>query len=173
MEFAEKLKRRRLYSHVRTHEAGLTLADYLAALFSRFDRAGWVREIQSGRVTVNERAAEAVQRLREHDCVAYYPGERPEPEAELAYRTLYADDALVVLDKPGNLCVHPTGPFFKHTLWHLAGEEYGELHFVTRLDRETSGAVLAARSRKIAALLSAPEFAIAKEYLALVIGSFP
>ena len=173
MEFAEKLKRRRLYSHVRSGEADLTLPDYLAALFPRFDRAGWELEIRRGRVTVNDRPAETALRLREHDCVSYYPEDRPEPEAVLAVRTLYCDDDLVVLDKPGNLCVHPTGPFFRNTLWHLAGERYGELHFVTRLDRETSGAVLAARNREVAAWLSAPGFTIRKEYLALVIGKFP
>ena len=47
-DFAEKLARRQLYSHVPEAEDGAALPDYLAAHFSRFDRAGWVRAIKRG-----------------------------------------------------------------------------------------------------------------------------
>ena len=170
-DFAEKLENRRLYSHVRHDEAGMTLADYLAR-YPRFDAAGWRAAVSTGRVQVNGRTALPETRLAEHDCVAFFPGDLPEPEADLRYRTVYADEFLAVFDKPADLCVHPTGPFFRHTLWHLAGREYGELRFVTRLDRETSGLVVAARDRVTAAKLDARVCPMRKEYLVLVIGDF-
>ena len=149
----------------------MRLADYLAR-YRRFDAAGWRAAVLAGRVRVNDRTASPETRLAEHDCVAFFPGDLPEPEADLRYRTVYVDEALAVFDKPADLCVHPTGPFFRNTLWHLAGREFGELRFVNRLDRETSGLVVAARDRETAAKLDARVCPMHKEYLVLVIGDF-
>jgi len=170
--FADKLARRQLYSHVPEAEDGTPLPDYLAAHFSRFDRAGWIRAIEAGFVTVNDRPALPNMTIKRHDRVGYYPPETPEPDAELHYRVLHEDSDLLVIDKPGNLCMHPTGPFFRHTLWHLVGSKYGEIRFVHRLDRETSGLVIAARTRRAAAAMDNGNTPVHKEYLALVTGDF-
>ena len=170
--FADKLARRQLYSHVPEAEDGTPLPDYLAAHFSRFDRAGWIRAIEAGFVTVNDRPALPNMTIKRHDRVGYYPPETPEPDAELHYRVLHEDSDLLVIDKPGNLCMHPTGPFFRHTLWHLVGCKYGEIRFVHRLDRETSGLVIAARTRRAAAAMDNGNTPVHKEYLALVTGDF-
>ena len=170
--FADKLARRQLYSHVSEAEDGAALPDYLAAHFNRFDRAGWIRSIEAGLVTVNDRPALPVMTVKRHDRVGYYLPEMPEPDAELHYRVLYEDGDLLVIDKPGNLCMHPTGPFFRHTLWHLVGSKYGEIRFVHRLDRETSGLVIAARTRRAAAAMDNGNTPVHKEYLSLVTGDF-
>ena len=170
--FADKLARRQLYSHVPEAEDGTPLPDYLAAHFSRFDRAGWIRAIEAGFVTVNDRPALPNMTIKRHDRVGYYPPETPEPDAELHYRVLHEDSDLLVIDKPGNLCMLPTGPFFRHTLWHLVGSKYGEIRFVHRLDRETSGLVIAARTRRAAAAMDNGSTPVHKEYLALVNGDF-
>jgi len=170
--FADKLARRQLYSHVPEAEDGLALPDYLAAHFSRFDRPGWIRAIEAGLVSVNDRPAFPGAAVKRHDRVGYFPPEMPEPDAELHYSVLYEDGDLLVIDKPGNLCVHPTGPFFRHTLWHLVGSKYGEIRFVHRLDRETSGLVVAARTRRAAAAMDNGSTQVRKEYLALVTGDF-
>ena len=170
--FADKLARRQLYSHVPESEDGVPLPDHLAAHFSRFDRAGWIRAIEAGLVTVNDRPARADMTVKRHDRVGYYPPETPEPDAELHYDVVFEDADFLVIDKPGNLCMHPTGPFFRHTLWHLAGSRYGELRFVHRLDRETSGLVVAARTRRAAAAMDNGNTPVHKEYLALVTGDF-
>ena len=170
--FADKLARRQLYSHVPEAEDGATLPDYLAAHFSRFDRAGWIRAIEAGSVTVNDCPAFPDMNVKRHDRVGYFPPETPEPDAELHYRAVYEDADLLVIEKPGNLCMHPTGPFFRHTLWHLVGSKYGEIRFVHRLDRETSGLVIAARTRRAAAAMDNGSTPVHKEYLALVNGDF-
>jgi 23S rRNA pseudouridine955/2504/2580 synthase/23S rRNA pseudouridine1911/1915/1917 synthase len=171
-DFADKLARRQLYSHVPEAEDGSLLPDYLAAHFSRFDRAGWVQAIAAGLVTVNGRSAVPETVLKRHDRVGYFPPETPEPDAVLDYRVVYEDADLLVIDKPGDLCVHPTGPFFRHTLWHLVGSKYGEIRFVHRIDRETSGLVVAARTRRAAAAMDNGGTPVRKEYLALVTGDF-
>lgn len=171
-DFADKLARRRLYSHVPETEDGVVLTDYLAAHFSRFDRAGWIRAVEAGLVTVNGRPAVPEIPLKRHDRVDFFPPEMPEPDATLTFRVVHEDADLLVIDKPGDLCVHPTGPFFRHTLWHLVGREYGEIRFVHRLDRETSGLVVAARTRRAAAAMDNGGTPVRKEYLALVTGDF-
>ena len=171
-DFADKLARRQLYGHVPEAEDGSALPDYLAAHFSRFDRAGWIQAIADGLVTVNDLPATPEMFLKRHDRVAYWPPETPEPDAELDFRVVYEDADLLVIDKPGDLCVHPTGPFFRHTLWHLVGSEYGEIRFVHRIDRETSGLVVAARTRRMAAAMDNGGTPVYKEYLALVTGDF-
>ncbi len=171
-DFADKLARRQLYSHVPEAEDGAILADYLALHFRRFDRAGWVQSIEAGLVTVNDRVAAPETTLKRHDRVGYFPPETPEPDAVLDYRVVYEDADLLVIDKPGDLCVHPTGPFFRHTLWHLVGSKYGEIRFVHRIDRETSGLVVAARTRRAAAAMDNGGTPVRKEYLALVTGDF-
>ena len=171
-DFADKLARRQLYSHVPEAEDGAILADYLAAHFSRFDRAGWVQSIEAGLVTVNDSPVAPETALKKHDRVGYFPPETPEPDAVLDYRVVYEAADLLVIDKPGDLCVHPTGPFFRHTLWHLVGSKYGEIRFVHRIDRETSGLVVAARTRRAAAAMDNGGTPVRKEYLALVTGDF-
>ena len=170
--FADKLARRQLYSHVPEAEDGAALPDYLAAHFSRFDRPGWIRAIEAGLVTVNDLPAQQNMNVKRHDRVGYFPPETPEPDAELHYRVVFEDADFLVIDKPGNLCMHPTGPFFRHTLWHLVGSKYGEIRFVHRLDRETSGLVIAARTRRAAAAMDNGNTPVHKEYLALVNGEF-
>ena len=170
--FADKLARRQLYSHVPEAEDGTALPDYLAAHFSRFDRAGWIQAIEAGLVTVNDRPSLPNRNVKRHDRVGYYPPETPEPEAALHYDIIFEDSDFLVIDKPGNLCMHPTGPFFRHTLWHLVGSKYGEIRFVHRLDRETSGLVIAARTRRAAAAMDNGNTPVHKEYLALVTGDF-
>lgn len=172
MDFADKLARRRLYSHVPEAEDGVVLTDYLAAHFSRFDRAGWIRAVEAGLVTVNGRPTVPEIPLNRHDRVDFFPPDMPEPAATLTFRVVHEDADLLVIDKPGDLCVHPTGPFFRHTLWHLVGREYGEIRFVHRLDRETSGLVVAARTRRAAAAMDNGGTPVRKEYLALVNGDF-
>ncbi|MDD3153268.1 MAG: RluA family pseudouridine synthase [Victivallaceae bacterium] len=173
MNFADKLAHRILYSHVLPSEEGVTLLDYLTGHYSRWDADGWFRQIAEGRLRVNDiPLSDPETRLARHDCVAYYPPETVEPEADLSFRIVYEDADLLVIDKPGNLCVHPTGPFFRHTLWHLVGSAYAEVHFINRLDRETSGLLVAARNARVAAKMLRNSGAMYKEYLALVYGDF-
>jgi len=84
-----------------------------------------------------------------------------------------------VVEKPPFLLVHPTKPDGARTLWgelkHLLAFEIangGQVSIVNRLDRETSGLVLVAKSAGAARRfgLMMQEQRIAKEYLAIVWG---
>ena len=71
----------------------------------------------------------------------------PEPEVDPSFRILLENERLAVVAKSGNLPCHPGGRYRRHTLERLLGERAGfpSVHFVSRLDRETSGCVLVAK----------------------------
>lgn len=106
-----------------------------------------------------------------HETAPDYP---PEP-GEL--RILYEDELMLALDKPQGLIVHPTHSRYSGTLanrvWAYlrAGGEEG-CHAVNRLDRDTGGVILFAKSawacRLLGEALAAPE--AEKLYLAALWG---
>jgi 23S rRNA pseudouridine1911/1915/1917 synthase len=87
---------------------------------------------------------------------------------------LETNPEFLVVDKPPHLLSHPTRPDGKATLLGWLQEKYsGEfLALVNRLDRETSGTILTARSPEVASRLGAltMQRKIHKYYLALVSG---
>jgi len=108
------------------------------------------------------------------------PLETPLPE-DRPLAILYEDDDLLALDKPAGLLVHPTPKERQGTLWnrllHRAAD-WGEGRLpslVQRLDRDTSGVLLVAKGREVAAALArglrGPQ--AEKAYLALVQGRVP
>ena len=120
-----------------------------AAGLSRTRLAAWIRE---GRVEVDGvPATRAAQRLRPGQAIALDLPEPP-PRQHLAearpLTVIYEDDALLAIDKPAGLVMHPTrrhpsGTLMNALLAHLAQPGGGgRVHLVHRLDRETSGIVL-------------------------------
>ncbi len=168
----EDLSRRVIRSSIDWSGEGLALEAFLAGRFTYRSLDEWRERIGRGEILVNGEVVPPERKLQLHDSVEYFPGDLPEPEADLNYRVAYEDDTVLVVDKPGNLCVHPAGAFFKHTLWHLLCTRYGKIHLINRLDRETSGLLIAAKNPQAAARLGGRNWPIRKEYLALVFGQF-
>ena len=152
---------------------GLTLANYLAGRFTYRSLEEWNQRIKAHELTVNGELVEPEYILKLHDVIEYRPGDIEEPPADMDYKVIFEDEHLLVIDKPGNLCVHPSGPYFKHTLWYLLKERYGDIHLVNRLDRETSGLLIAAKNPKCAAILAKMQNDISKCYLVMVHGEVP
>ena len=92
---------------------------------------------------------------------------------------VYEDHRFLVIDKPANLLVHPTGPGGPDTLWDelkrvLAFEivNGARVSFVNRLDRETSGLILVAKAAEAARQLGLriAQHRVRKTYTAIVFG---
>ncbi len=99
----------------------------------------------------------------------------PEPDVDPAWSVLLDDPLFAVLAKSGNLPCHPSGRYRTHTLDALLrAAGWPEVHFVSRLDRETSGAVLVAKTAAAAARLGRDMAArrFDKRYLCLVEGGW-
>jgi RluA family pseudouridine synthase len=84
---------------------------------------------------------------------------------------LYEDDSVIVVDKPTGMIVHPDG---KHDYPALTDwlEKRGEYHLVHRIDRETSGVLIVAKTAQAHALLKEQfqERDVRKVYRAFVYG---
>ena len=93
---------------------------------------------------------------------------------------VYEDEDLIIINKPGDMVVHPSYAHYKDSLSNfLAGyyEKTGQKHVIRtvgRLDRETSGLVIFAKNRHAAALLAGQKENMSrrKEYLAICSGVF-
>jgi len=97
------------------------------------------------------------------------PAEEPLPEIPVVYQ----DDALLVLDKPANLAVHPAGRHHLHTLTAALAARAGErAHPAHRLDRETSGLIVCGIGQPATSRLKRAFAAgeIRKTYLAIAEG---
>lgn len=78
-----------------------------------------------------------------------------EPDVNAAIRILHEDEAIVVLNKPAPLPLHPSGRFNRNTLQFILNQVYHpqKLRPVHRLDANTTGVVVFARTRYFAGQL--------------------
>src|SRR5262245_3289564 len=140
--------------------SGERLDRFLAAAQTDLSRSRLQGLIEAGRVQVNGRPVRAAQRLRAGDRVRV---EIPEPEPTalvpeaLPLTIRYEDDDLVVLEKPAGLVVHPGAGVRAGTLVHALLHRYPEIAgvggpgrpgIVHRLDKDTSGLLVVARSSR-------------------------
>jgi 23S rRNA pseudouridine1911/1915/1917 synthase len=161
--------------------AGERLDVFLAGAVGSRTRAQ--RLIEEGHVTVD-----GAPRPKRHVLAGGETVRVDEPEVEPApavapapFRIAYEDEHLLVVDKPAGVVVHPGQGHAQGTLVQaLAGRVAGgpdpaRPGVVHRLDRDTSGVLVLARSEAAHAALSRllRERRIAREYLALVEGRPP
>ena len=163
--------------------AGQRLDVAVARLLPDLTRARVQRLIEEGRIRVEGRLAKASARLRGGERVEVeLPG--PEPTGllpqDLPLRVLHEDPDLLVLDKAAGMAVHPARGTPHSTvvnaLLHRLGEGPGSrLGLVHRLDKETSGCLVVARTEAALRALQAAFKArrVEKTYLALCHGRLP
>ena len=142
------------------------------------------RLIDAGQVQVDGAARPKRHRLAGGERVSWQPdpGQAPAaPAPSVPFVVVHEDDSLLVVDKPAGVVVHPARGHREGTLAQaLAGRAAGgpepwRAGLVHRLDRDTSGLLVVAKSdqahRQLKRLMS--ERAIEREYLALVEGRPP
>ena len=98
---------------------------------------------------------------------------RPEPEP-VDLQVLYEDEAIIVLDKPPGMVVHPTykntsGTLLNGVLWRYRDQPGVQPGILTRLDKLTSGLVVVALTPELHARMQKQR--MRKEYLAVVRGT--
>ena len=86
---------------------------------------------------------------------------------------LFEDDSIVVINKPSGLIVYPDLKHDYPALSHWLEKKYPEFHFVHRIDRETSGVLVIARTKAAHEFLKRQfqEREIKKTYRAFVYGA--
>ncbi len=149
-------------------------------------RAEVQRWIEAGRVTVDGAAGDASSRVREGQRVEVRPMVAPataaKPETDVRFDVLYADDDVVVVNKPPGLVVHPAKGHEGGTLvngllarGYFRREELGDDErpgIVHRLDKGTSGVLVVARTADAREKLKAQfqAHSIERAYEAIVVG---
>ena len=163
---------------VKEIESGMRLDRLLAAKFPVINRDEWQKRILNGLVLVDSKKTKPSRKLNAADRIDFFYQKKDEPEVNFDVKILYEDDTILVLDKPANLPVHPSGIYFKNTLHRYLKEKYGEqfvVRFAHRLDRETSGILILTKTGSAAAIVQKSFFngEIYKEYFVIVEGNFP
>ena len=160
--------------------AGERLDRFLASLPEVGSRAAAERLLADG-VLVDGQSRAKSHRLAGGEEVEFEPPERTEPQLapeEMDLRIAYEDKHLVAVDKPAGLVVHPAPGHATGTLVHgllahdVAGGDEGRPGIVHRLDRDTSGLMVVARSEEAHGRLQAlvRRHELERHYLALVVG---
>jgi 23S rRNA pseudouridine1911/1915/1917 synthase len=165
-------------------EAGQRLDVFLTGKLPAFSRAVVRRAIDAGHVRIDEAACKASSRLRAGSQVHVeqldVPREGPAPQ-EIPLSILHEDDAIVVVDKPAGMIVHPAKGHWEGTLASALAHHFGALSgrggptrpgIVHRLDRDTSGVIVVAKNDQAHDALAAQfkSRQVEKEYLAIVVG---
>jgi len=135
--------------------AGRRLDQAAAVLLPEFSRSRLRAWIDAGALTVGDREAKARMLLKGGEELALDAELEAAVEAgpePIPLSVLYADDVLLVIDKPVGLVVHPGAGNRSGTLQNALLYRYPELTvlpragLVHRLDKDTSGLLLVART---------------------------
>lgn len=166
-------------------------AERIDALLARsiegLTRSAAQRLLEQGRVTKSGLAVKKNYKTAAGDV---FEVELPEPEAvdllpqEIALDVAYEDDDLIVVNKPRGLVVHPApghpdGTLVNALLWHcgeslsgVGGEKRPGI--VHRIDKDTSGLIIAAKNDFAHLALSAQlsDHTLSRTYEAVAHGAF-
>ncbi|MFO0682550.1 MAG: RluA family pseudouridine synthase [Sandaracinus sp.] len=170
-------------------EARERLDRVVSTHFPEQSRAEIQRWIEAGNVLVDGSLATASSRVREGATVDVTPLAPRTTEArpeDIPLAILYEDEHLLVVDKPAGLVVHPapghaSGTLVNAYLHHVGGEADDEEAdptrpgIVHRLDRDTSGAMVIAKTA-IAREGLMERFRthdLERAYLGIVVGEHP
>ncbi len=166
-------------------EQDIRLDKWLSLKFPECSRTYFQTLIEEGNVLINDKPCKKREKTRAGDeieiCFTLTPELALEPE-NIPLNILYEDDDLLVVNKPAGMVVHPapghyTGTFVHALLYHcksLRSEIADPLRpgIVHRLDKDTSGALIAAKTsyahRNLVTSFS--ERKIKKFYKAICIG---
>ena len=173
---------------VNSDMTGKRLDVVLSACLEEISRSYVQKLIEGGSVTVNgDFCTEKKRKLKEGDTVVI---EIPEPEKlevlpeDIPLQVVYEDADVIVVDKPAGMVVHPangnhTGTLV-NALLHHCGDDLSSINgvirpgIVHRIDKDTSGLLMAAKNDKAHQSLSEQLSAhsITRSYLALVYNNF-
>ncbi len=159
---------------------------FLASSLDGLTRSQATRLIESGEVAVNGRAVGKSYKLAGGEDIAVT---LPEPEPveavpqDIPLDVVYEDADVIVVNKPSGMVVHPApghpdGTLVNALLYHCAGTLSGiggalRPGIVHRIDRDTSGLIIAAKNDAAHRYLSAQlaDHTLARTYECIVVGA--
>ena len=162
--------------------AGRRLDQALAALFPDVTRSQLQQWIEDGRVSIDDRLPRKRDKVHggEQVEIRLPPLKDMTPAAEaIPLEVVHEDDALLVIDKPAGLVVHPgagnpAGTLLNALLHHAPMlAQLPRAGIVHRLDKETSGLMVVAKTERARQRLTRDleARAVEREYITIVTGA--
>ncbi|MBR1783944.1 MAG: RluA family pseudouridine synthase [Bacteroidales bacterium] len=169
-----------LFEHYRFNvdrgQEPMRLDRYLSMRIEGVSRTRVQAAIEAGCVLVNENPTKSNYKVKPLDAIAVLLPDEPQ-EYELVpepvdFPVVYEDDDVVVVDKPAGLVVHPGVGNYSGTLLNGLLYRYPTPALVHRIDKDTSGLIIAAKNETAQAILAKQFFyhTIERLYTALVWG---
>ena len=154
---------------------GATLLDFLAGVLKHISRDEWNLRCEAGALLNREsKPVSATHPVRAGERYFHLQPGIVEPAVSADVRVVHEDEAILVLHKPAPLPVHPCGRFNRNTLQFILQQVYHPQRPrpAHRLDANTTGLIVVARTRHFAGILQ-PQFErgeVEKTYLVKVDG---
>ena len=129
----------------------IRLDRYLGNRFSYYTRSKWQDLIGQGLVLVNGKRIKYTREIKKGDEIIYHLIGLKEPDIDKNIQIIYDDGDLIIVNKPANLPVIPSGKYYYNTLHTIMKENLKcNINMLNRIDRETSGCVVMSRGHELA-----------------------
>ena len=167
-------------------DRGARLDAFLARAMEDLTRSAAAKAIEEGRVLVSGKAPSKSLKLMGNETIEFTP-EEPAPidavPQDIPLDVVYEDDDVIVVNKPSGLVVHPApghpdGTLVNALLFHCGASLSGvggalRPGIVHRIDRDTSGLIIAAKNDYAHQFLSAQlaDHTLARTYECIVVGN--
>lgn len=143
--------------HIAQNDAsGIRLDKYASTVFADFSRANLQKYIDAGQLRVNDEivkpkyAVKAGDKITLSVCLQNHSQDLPE---NIDIQVIYADEDVLVINKPAGLVVHPgagnrTGTLVNALLYHYPDQAHlPRAGLVHRIDKDTTGLLVVARNK--------------------------
>ena len=167
-------------------DRGARLDAFLARSLEELTRSAAAKAIEEGRVLVSGKVPSKSLKLTGNETIEFTP-EEPAPidavPQDIPLDVVYEDDDVIVVNKPSGLVVHPApghsdGTLVNALLFHCGASLSGvggalRPGIVHRIDRDTSGLIIAAKNDYAHQFLSAQlaDHTLARTYECIVVGN--
>ncbi|MCK5074008.1 MAG: RluA family pseudouridine synthase [Bacteriovoracaceae bacterium] len=164
----KQYEKNKLVNHylVEEHQHGMRLDQFIQIYLSSFSRQKIKKKIDAGEITIIGRPGKIrpSSRIQNKDMISmiihrtthedeWWNGKKL--EIEEVPPIIFEDDNLLVIDKPPFMATHPTGRHvFNCATIYFETIHKRTIHSIHRLDRETSGTLLLAKSPKTAQIMT-------------------
>ncbi|MEZ5454337.1 MAG: 23S rRNA pseudouridine(1911/1915/1917) synthase RluD [Thiothrix sp.] len=175
------LQNQQIISTVPPEMGGQRLDQVVASLCPQFSRSQLQKWIKAGNILVDDKVLKPKERLTGGEAIIINAVQEAQTEFEpeaIPLDIIYEDDAIMIINKPVGLVVHPGAGNWSGTLvnallyYNPSLEMLPRAGIVHRLDKDTSGLMVVAKTleahAKLVELLQ--ERDVSREYLALVSG---
>lgn len=153
---------------------GRTLFECVRVMYPQIEASQWEAWFAAGHILRDGLAVRRSREVRGGEQFWHWFPQTVEPDVNADIDLIWEDPALIGLCKPAPLPVHPCGRFNRNTLTFLLDAVYGKggTRLVHRLDANTSGVMVLAKSKQDATCLR-EQFEsnrVHKQYLARILG---